>query len=57
MAETKGEVVQKLANIVRESGKHVTDEQAREAIAREVNDYLTEAYDYSTPAPAMSREQ
>ena len=57
MAETKGELVQKLATTVRQSGKHVTDEQAREALAREYNDFVVEAYDPSTPAPELSREQ
>jgi len=57
MAETKGELVQKLATTVRQSGKHVTDEQAREAVAREYNDFVVEAYDPSTPAPELSRKQ
>jgi hypothetical protein len=57
MAETKGELVQKLATTVRQNGKHVTDEQAREAVAREYNDFVVEAYDPSTPAPELSREQ
>jgi uncharacterized NAD-dependent epimerase/dehydratase family protein len=57
MAETKGELVKKIAATVRQNGKHVTDEQAREAIAREYNDFVVEAYDPSTPAPELSREQ
>ena len=57
MAETKAELVRKLASTVNQNGKHVTDEQVRDALAREHNDFVTEAYDPSTPAPVMSRKQ
>jgi cytochrome c-type biogenesis protein CcmH/NrfF len=56
MAETKAELVQKLASTVRQNGKHVTDEQAREALARDYGDFVAAVYDPQTPAPAISKK-
>jgi hypothetical protein len=57
MAETKAELVQKLASTVRQNGKHVTDEQAREALARDYGDFVAAVFDPSTPAPAISKNK
>jgi hypothetical protein len=55
--KTKGQLIQKLNLMVSKQGKNLTDDQIREAIARDYNDFLVSAYDPSTPAPELSRDK
>jgi hypothetical protein len=57
MAETKGQLIQKLSLMVSKQGKTLTDDQIREAIARDYNDFSCRHMPPSTPAPELSRDK
>jgi hypothetical protein len=56
MSETMGSVVKKVVLADKRMGLHVTNEQAREAIARENDEYVLNAFNPMTPVPAVLRE-
>jgi hypothetical protein len=56
MAETKGDVIKKVVLAASGRGKRVTDDEAREAIARQFNDFVLESFDPRTPAPNVPRK-
>ncbi len=49
MSETMGSVVSKVVLAAERMGLLVTEKQAREAIARQNDDYVADAYDPATP--------
>jgi hypothetical protein len=49
MSETMGSVINKVVLAAERMGLLVTDEQAREAIARQNDDYVADAYNPVTP--------
>ena len=56
MSETMGSVVKKVVLADKRIGLQVTDAQAREAIARENNDYVINTFNPLMPVPAVSSE-
>jgi len=57
MAETWGDVVEKLKAVAGERGKPITDEQAKEVITREYRELFPEGFDPIDPAPDISDEE
>jgi hypothetical protein len=55
MTESNSSIVYKVKTAAAQRGKTVTDEEAREAIAREYNEFVIDAYNPTTPAPDVSR--
>jgi hypothetical protein len=56
MSETMGSVINKVVLAAERMGLLVTDKQAREAIARQNDDYVTDAFDPVTPMPDLPGE-
>ena len=56
MSETMGSVVTKVVLADKRIGLQVTDAQAREAIARENNDYVINTFNPLMPVPDVSSE-
>ncbi len=56
MSETMGSVINKVVHAAERMGLLVTDEQAREAIARQNDDYFIDAFNAMTPMPDHPRE-
>ena len=56
MSETMGSVISKVVLAAERMGLSVTDEQAREAVARENGDYVIDAFNPMTPMPDLPRE-
>ena len=56
MSETMGSVVKKVVLANMRIGLQVTDAQAREAIARENNDYVRNIFNPMMPVPDVSNE-
>ena len=56
MSETMGSVVKKVVLANMRIGLQVTDAQAREAIARENNDYVRNTFNPIMPVPDVSSE-
>jgi hypothetical protein len=56
MSETMGSVVKKVVLADKRIGLQVTDAQAREAIARENNDYVINTFNPLMPVPDVSSE-
>jgi hypothetical protein len=56
MPETMGSVVEKVVLAAERLGLRITDEKAREAIARENDDYITDAFNPLTPVPDIPEE-
>jgi hypothetical protein len=56
MAETMGSVVKRVVLADMRIGLQVTDAQAREAIARENNDYVRNTFNPLMPVPDVSSE-
>jgi len=56
MSETMGSVIEKVVLAAERMGLLVTDKQAREAIARENDDYVTDAFHPLTPTQDLPRE-
>jgi hypothetical protein len=57
MAETWGDVVQKLKAVTAERGESITDEEAREVIVREYRVLFADGFDPIGPAPEISDEE
>jgi hypothetical protein len=57
MPETMGSVIDKVVLAAERMGLLVTDKQAREAIARENDDYLINTFNPKMPMPDLPREQ
>jgi hypothetical protein len=51
MSEKMGSVINKVVRAAEQMGLRVTDEQAREAVARENADYVIDAFNPMTPVP------
>ena len=49
MSEKMGSVINKVVRAAEQMGLRVTDEQAREAVARENADYVIDAFNPMTP--------
>jgi CxxC-x17-CxxC domain-containing protein len=56
MSETMGSVINKVVHAAERMGLLVTDEQAREAIARQNDDYVIDAFNPMTPMPELPSE-
>jgi hypothetical protein len=56
MSETMGSVINKVVLAAERMGLLVTDKQAREAIARQNDDYVIDAFNPVTPMPDLPRE-
>ena len=56
MPETMGSVVKKTVLAAERLGLRISDEKAREAIARENDDYITDAFNPVTPVPDIPKE-
>jgi hypothetical protein len=56
MPETMGSVVKKTVLAAERLGLRITDEKAREAIARENDDYIADAFNPLTPVPDIPKE-
>jgi hypothetical protein len=56
MAETMGSVVKRVVLADMRIGLQVTDAQAREAIARQNNDYVRNTFNPIMPVPDVSSE-
>ena len=56
MSETMGSVVKKVVLAAEQLGLRITDEQAREAITRENDDFITDAFNPMTPMPDIPKE-
>jgi len=56
MSETMGSVVKRVVLADMRIGLQVTDAQAREAIARENNDYVRNTFNPIMPVPEVSSE-
>jgi hypothetical protein len=56
MSETMGSAVKKVVLAAGRMGLLVTDAQAREAIARENDEYIINAFNPMTPIPDLSNE-
>ena len=56
MTETMGSVVKKVVLADERMGLHVTNEQARKAIARENDEYVINAFNPMMPVPAVPKE-
>jgi hypothetical protein len=56
MSETMGSVVKRVVLADKRIGLQVTDAQAREAIARENNDYVRNTFSPTMPVPDVSSE-
>lgn len=56
MSETMGSVVKRVVIADKRIGLQVTDAQAREAIARENNDYVRNIFNPMMPVPDVSSE-
>jgi hypothetical protein len=56
MSETMGSVVKRVVLADMRIGLQVTDAQAREAIARENNDYVRNTFNQIMPVPEVSSE-
>lgn len=56
MSETMGSVVKKVVLAAERMGMRVTNEQAREAIARENGDFVIDAFNPMTPLPDIPKE-
>jgi hypothetical protein len=56
MSETMGSAVKKVVLAAERMGLLVTDAQAREAIARENDEYVIGAFNPMTPIPELSGE-
>jgi len=56
MSETMGSVVKRVVLADMRIGLQVTDAQAREAIARENNDYVRNTFNPIMPVPDVSSE-
>jgi len=57
MADTWGDVLNKLKVVAAERDIRVTDESLREAVLREFSDLMVEGFDPTHPAPEISREE
>ena len=55
MSEKMGSVINKVVRAAEQMGLRVTDEQAREAVARENADYVIDVFNAVTPVPDISR--
>ncbi|WP_348262883.1 hypothetical protein P8935_24225 [Telmatobacter sp. DSM 110680] len=56
MSETMGSAVKRVVLAVERMGLRVTDEQAREAIARENDEYVINVFSPMTPVPSLPKE-
>jgi len=56
MSETMGSAVKKVVLAAERMGLRVTDEQAREAIARENDEYVIDVFNPMTPIPDLPKE-
>jgi len=56
MSETMGSAVKKVVLAAKRMGLLVTDAQAREAIARENDEYVISVFNPMTPIPDLSSE-
>jgi hypothetical protein len=56
MSETMGSAAKKVVLAVERMGLLVTDAQAREAIARENDEYVINTFNPMTPVPDLSSE-
>ena len=56
MSETMGSVVKKVVLAAEQMGLLVTDAQAREAIARENDDYVINVFTPTTPVPDLPQK-
>ena len=56
MSETMGSVINKVVLAAERMGLLVTDKQAREAIARQNDDYVIDAFNPLTPMPDLPGE-
>jgi hypothetical protein len=56
MSETMGSAVKKVVLATKRMGLLVTDAQAREAIARENDDYVINVFTPITPVPDLSKK-
>jgi hypothetical protein len=56
MSETMGSVVEKVVLAAKRMGLLITDAQAREAIARENDEYVIGTFNPMTPVPGLSSE-
>jgi hypothetical protein len=56
MSETMGSVIHKVVCAAERMGLHVTDTQAREAISRQNDDYVIDAFNPMMPMPDLPRE-
>jgi hypothetical protein len=56
MSETMGSVINKVVLAAERMGLLVTDKQAREAVARQNDDYVIDAFNPMTPMPDIPRE-
>lgn len=57
MAETWGDIVNKLKSMAAERGKPITDDQAKQVILREYRVLFAEGFDPDDPAPEISAEE
>jgi hypothetical protein len=56
MAETQGDVLNKIILAGKQLGLRVTDEKAREAIARDHEEFNTAVFNPSTSAPSVPQK-
>jgi hypothetical protein len=56
VSETMHSVIDKIVIAAERMGLQVTNEQAREAIARENGDYVIDAFNPSAPVPDLASE-
>ena len=56
MSETMGSVVRKVVLAARRLGLRITEEQARQAIARENDDFFKDAFNPTTPMPDIPQK-
>ena len=57
MAETWGDVVQKLKAVAAERGESISDEEAKQVILREYRVLFADGFDPIGPAPEISAEE